>query len=48
MVRASAYLSLRNGAKAEADFARVLAAQPKNEDAAAGRKLAAQLRSSPP
>jgi Flp pilus assembly protein TadD len=48
MVRASAHLRLGNGPKAEADFARVLALQPKNAEAAEGRKLAAQLTKEQP
>jgi serine/threonine-protein kinase len=44
MVRGSAYLALREAEKAEADFAAVLAQQPKNRDAAEGRKMAAEIK----
>ena len=48
MVRASAYLARRESDKAEADFDRVLTMQPKNLDAAEGRKAAAQLKKESP
>jgi len=48
MVRASAHLHLGHADKAEADFARVLAVQPNNQDAAEGKQAAAQLRKGAP
>jgi serine/threonine protein kinase len=44
MVRAAAHLSLRDARRAEADFAKVLALQPTNQDAAEGKRAAAALR----
>jgi hypothetical protein len=48
MVRGAAYLARRESDKAAADFDRVLALQPKNVDAAEGRKTAAQLKRNSP
>jgi serine/threonine-protein kinase len=48
MVRASAYLARREADRAEADFERVLALQPRNADAAEGRKMAARLKGTTP